>query len=44
MNGVDELTNKIIRAAIRGVSYTNNLCDLRGLRGEYLTAIRAPEY
>jgi len=53
MNGVDELTNKIIRAAIEvhrhftmGIrrlvrELRNNLCDLRVLRGEYLTAIRA---
>ena len=56
MNGVNELTNEIIGAAIEvhrhftvGIrrlvrELRNNLCDLRVLRGEYLTAIRAPEY
>ena len=53
MNGVNELTNEIIGAAIEvhrhftvGIrrlvrELRNNLCDLRVLGGEYLTAIRA---
>ncbi len=55
MNGVNELTNEIIGAAIEvhrtlhkkgassasSMSFQNNLCDLRVLGGEYVTAIRA---
>ena len=54
MNGVNELTDEIIGAAIevhrtlhdghpapKSMSFQNDLCDLRVLSGEYLTAIRA---
>ncbi len=49
MNGVNELTNEIIGAAIEVhrtlgpglLEFQNNLCDLRVLGGENVTAIRA---